>query len=79
MDRLPQVAAEQLAARMRGEFDRVMSQVMQAVNEAPQGRVIVDSEEKVRDLMAEFRCSTYQAALQLRGCGGSRFFPGGQG
>ena len=65
MDRVPKFPAQQLAERMRGEFDQLMTQVAQSVNDAPQGRVIVDSEERVRDLMGEFRRSTYQNALQL--------------
>ena len=45
-----------------------------------QGRVIVDSEEKVRDLLGDFRRSTYQTALQLRvDAAEAAFSPGGQG
>lgn len=66
MDRLPKFPAPQLVERMRGEFEQLMTQVAQAVNDAAAGRVIVDSEERVRDLLGEFRRSTYQTALQLR-------------
>ena len=37
-----------------------------AVNQAPAGQVVNASEEKVRDLLADFRQATYQAAIQLR-------------
>lgn len=79
MDRLPKFEAEQLIERMRVEFEQLMKQVAQAVNDAPPGRVIVESEEQVRDLLGEFRRSTYQAALQLRvDAAEAAFSPGGQ-
>ena len=79
MDRLPKFETEQLIERMRIEFEQLMKQVAQAVNDAPPGRVIVDSEEQVRDLLGEFRRSTYQAALQLRvDAAEAAFSPGGQ-
>ena len=79
MERLPKLVAQVLVDRMRGEFERLMTQVTQAVNDAPQGRVIVDSEEKVRDLLGDFRRSTFQTALQLRvDAAEAAFSPGGQ-
>jgi hypothetical protein len=62
----PQVSADDLAARMREQFERLCKDVAAAVNAAPAGRVITDSEEQVRDLLARFRQQTYQAAVQLR-------------
>ena len=41
-------------------------EVAAAVNQAPAGQVVNASEEKVRDLLADFRQATYQAAIQLR-------------
>ena len=80
MDRLPKLSPPQLVQRMRGEFERLMTEVAQAVNDAPQGRVIVDSEEKVRDLLGEFRRLTYETALQMRvDAAEAAFSPGGQG
>lgn len=79
MERLPKFPAQTLAARMRDEFERLMAQVAEAVNDAPQGRVIVGSEEKVRDLLGEFRRSTFETALQLRvDAAEAAFSPGGQ-
>jgi hypothetical protein len=64
---------------MRGEFERLMAEVAKAVNDAPAGRMIVDSEETVRDLLGEFRRSTFEAALQLRvDAAEAAFSPGGQ-
>jgi len=79
MERLRKLVAQELMDRMRGEFEQLMTQVAQAVNDAPQGRVIVGSEEKVRDLLGEFRRSTFQTALQLRvDAAEAAFSPGGQ-
>ena len=80
MERLPKLVAQELMDRMRGEFEQLMTRVAQAVNDAPQGRVIVGSEEEVRDLLGEFRRSTFQTALQLRvDAAEAAFSPGGQG
>jgi hypothetical protein len=62
----PQASADELAARLREQFEQLCQDVTAAVNAAPAGRVITDSEEKVRDLLARFRQQTYQAAVQLR-------------
>jgi hypothetical protein len=79
MDRQPKFATRELIERMRGEFELMMTEVAQAVNDAPDGRVIVASEEKVRDLLGEFRRSTFQAAIQLRvDAAEAAFSPGGQ-
>ena len=66
MDPQPQADADQLIARLREEFEQLCRDVTHAVNQAAPGRVITDSEEKVRGLLARFRQHTYQAAVQLR-------------
>jgi hypothetical protein len=66
MDQQPQVAADELINRLRGEFEQLCRDVSVAVNQATPGRILTDSEEKVRDLLARFRQQTYQAAVQLR-------------
>jgi hypothetical protein len=66
MDSQPQASADALIARMRQQFEKLCQDVTQAVNAAEPGRVITDSEEKVRDLLARFRQQTFQAAVQLR-------------
>jgi hypothetical protein len=62
----PQASADELAARLREQFEQLCKGVAAAVNSAPPGRVIADSEEQVRDLLARFRQQTYQTAVQLR-------------
>jgi hypothetical protein len=62
----PTVSADALLGQLRGRFEQLCRDVTDAVNHAPAGQVINASEEKVRDLLADFRLATYQAAVQLR-------------
>ncbi|MGN6521887.1 MAG: hypothetical protein ACTHMZ_01550 [Actinomycetes bacterium] len=62
----PQLSPQDLLDQMRGHFEKLCADVAAAVNGAPAGQVINASEEKVRDLLADFRLATYQAAVQLR-------------
>lgn len=66
MNDQPRLSAQELLDRMRGHFEKLCSEVAAAVNQAPAGQVINASEEEVRDLLADFRRATYQAAVQLR-------------
>jgi len=66
MESPPQVSAEALIEQLRAQFERLCRGVADAVNDAPPGQIISASEEKVRDLLAGFRQTTYQAAVQLR-------------
>ena len=78
MDRLPQLSANELMERTRGEFEQLMREVAVAVNAAPEGQVINRSEEPVRDLLGEFRRRVYQTALQMRvDAAEAAFSPGG--
>jgi len=66
MDPQPQASAADLIASLHQQFEQLCHDVTAAVNRAAPGRVITDSEEKVRDLLARFRKQTYQTAVQLR-------------
>ena len=66
METPPQLSAQDLVAQMRGPFEKLCEEVAAAVNQAQAGQVINESEETVRDLLADFRQATFQAALQLR-------------
>ena len=66
MDPQPQACADELIALLRRDFEQLCRDVTAAVNQAAAGRVITDSEEQVRDLLARFRQHTYQSAMQLR-------------
>ena len=71
----PAFSADTLLEQLRGRFEQLCQEVARAVNTAPAGQVINASEEKVRDLFADFRQATYQAALQLRTDAAQAAFP----
>jgi hypothetical protein len=62
----PALSADALLEQLRGRFEQLCQEVTAAVNAAPAGQVINASEEKVRDLLADFRQATFEAAVQLR-------------
>jgi hypothetical protein len=66
MEVQPQLSTQDLVAQLRGPFEKLCEEVAAAVNQAQAGQIINQSEEKVRDLLADFRQATFQAALQLR-------------
>jgi hypothetical protein len=61
-----QVAPQRLVAALQQETEAYLRAVMQAVNAAPDGAWLADSEERVRDLSAEFRRQAYERAVQLK-------------
>lgn len=71
----PTASADALLQQLRGRFEQLCQDVAEAVNQAPAGQVINASEEKVRDLLADFRRATYQAAIQLRTDAAQAAFP----
>jgi hypothetical protein len=66
MEQQPQLAPEAFLEAMRAQFEEVCRGIASAVNRAPAGAVINASEEKVRDLFADFRRQAYQTAVQMR-------------
>ena len=66
MDRLAKLDRGDLVRRMRDDFERTMLAVADAVNDAPDGHLIDGSEERVRDLLGDFRRRAFQAAAQMR-------------
>ena len=66
MDRLSRMDRDELVRRMREDFERTMLEVADAVNEAPDGHLIDGSEERVRDLLGDFRKRVFQTAAQMR-------------
>lgn len=75
MDGLPKMSREQFIEAMRGKFEAILGGVADAVNDAPDGQIINASEERVRDLFAQFRQAAYEAALQARIDGAEAAFP----
>ncbi len=66
MERLQKMSVEAFVEAMRPEFERLMTEVGEAVNAAAEGRVIADSEESVHDLTGEFRVRVYERAIQMQ-------------
>lgn len=66
MDSSPRVSPQDFADSMRAEFDQFAKEVMEAVNEASDGRWIAGSEEQVRDLCAQMRRRVFERAIQKR-------------
>jgi hypothetical protein len=62
----PKVAPEDFVNAMQREIQEYLESVMKAVNEAPDGQWLADSEEPVRDLSADFRRQAYEKAVQMR-------------
>ena len=79
MDPQPQLSPEALLQSLRGRFEELCCRVADAVNQAPAGQAINASEDKVRDLFADFRRDAYQTALQLRIDAAEAAFPPSQG
>jgi hypothetical protein len=78
MDRQYCLPVDQYIQRMRGEFEKAMRQVANAVNQAPDGRWINASEVEVLEVMTEFRRKAFETALQMRvDAAEGAFSPGG--
>ena len=75
MSSVPTLSADTLQEQLRVRFEQLCRDVAAAVNQAPAGQIINASEEKVRDLLADFRLATYQVALQLRTDAAQAAFP----
>ena len=74
-----QVSPELFVSEMRQETEEMLRQVMEAVNKAPDGAWINGSEEKVRDVLGEYRRRVYEKALQMRtDAAEGAFSPGGR-
>jgi hypothetical protein len=75
METSPRVSPQQFAESMKQEFEEFAKEVMEAVNDAPDGQWIAGSEEQVRDLCAEMRRKVFECALQKRVDAAEAAFP----
>jgi hypothetical protein len=75
METSPRVSAQQFAESMKQEFEVFAEEVMEAVNDAPDGQWIAGSEEQVRELCAEMRRKVFERALQKRVDAAEAAFP----
>ena len=75
METSPRVSPQQFAESMKQELEEFAKDVMEAVNNAPDGQWIAGSEEQVRDLSAEMRRKVFERALQKRVDAAEAAFP----
>jgi len=75
MSQSPRVPPEQFAESMREEVEQYLKQIMEAVNQAPDGEWIAGSEEQVRDIAAAMRQRIYEQAVQKRVDAAEAAFP----
>ena len=75
MSESPRVPPEQFVESMREEVEQYLKQVMEAVNQAPDGKWISGSEEQVRDIAAAMRQRIFEQAVQKRVDAAEAAFP----
>jgi hypothetical protein len=73
--KLPKLDRAALRAKLLTEFERTVEAVADAVDNAPSGRVIRDSEEPARVALDQFRAAAYEAALQAKSDAAEAAFP----
>jgi hypothetical protein len=72
---LPKLDRVKYQEQMRVEFEKAMQEVADAVDNAPQGRVIRDSEEQARNALDRFRKAAYEKAIQMKVDAAEAAFP----
>ena len=72
------LSAAELKQALGPDIDRLAEQIAEAMNAAQSGRIIADTEERVRDAHAEFRERAYQKAIRLLQEKQEAFSPSGQ-
>lgn len=66
METLPKLDREAYKAAMRRKIEEALDAVVDSVDTATPGRIIRESEEKVRDVFADLRQDAYQRVLQMK-------------
>ena len=74
-DALPKLDRERLLRELLAEFERTVEEVADAVDDAPAGRLIRDSEEPARDALDRFRQVVYERAMQAKVNAAEAAFP----
>lgn len=62
----PKVSRDAFVESMRQRVEETLGQIADAVNDATPGKIITESEEKVRDLFAKLRRDAFEQAVQMR-------------
>ena len=70
-----EISKEQLRQVLSGDFEKLLDEVVAAVNQAQPGHIIDQNEEPVRDAAGQFRQKLFAKALELRSQG-EAFSPG---
>lgn len=71
------ITKKQLKQTLSVDIERLLEDVVEAMNNAKPGSIIDDSEEPVRDAAGQFRRMLFEKALELR-CQSEAFSPSGQ-
>lgn len=71
------ISKKQLKQALSADIERLLDDVVEAVNTAKPGSIIDDSEEPVRDAAGQFRRMLFEKALELRSQS-EAFSPSGQ-
>ena len=79
MERLLRMDKQVFVARMQEKCRKVFEGIADAVNDAPDGKVISASEMTVRDLMADLRREAFEVAVQMRVDSTESTFPPSEG
>jgi hypothetical protein len=66
MEAMPKLSREDYVAALQPKIAAMLGQVADAINNAPDGYIIADSEEKVRNLFADLRQQAFEMGLQMR-------------
>jgi hypothetical protein len=72
---LPELDRAQLMQELLAEAERTVNEVADAVDKAPAGRIIADSEEPARDALDRFRQTVYERVLQAKADAAEAAFP----
>lgn len=72
---LPKLDRAALLRELLVEAERTVNEVADAVDDAPLGRVIRDSEEPARDALDRFRQIVYERVLQAKVAAAEAAFP----
>jgi hypothetical protein len=73
--RVAKLDRTKLREELLAEFDRVVVEVSDAIDDAPAGRIIRDSEEKARNTLDRFRQVVYEHAMQAKVDAAEAAFP----
>lgn len=66
MEPMPKMLREDYVAALQPRIEAMLGQVADAINNAPDGFIIADSEEKVRNFFADLRQQAFEMGLQMR-------------